>query len=94
MTGSGYGDEPVPGLYVPPEAELERLRHRLDVDGEVFEVRRGQSGGTEHGWIGGRNEGYGFSSSAPFDLPEAHHRESIRTFLGMIDPTTGFFADE
>jgi len=94
MTGSGYSEEPVPGLHIPPEAEPEPLRHRLDVDGEVFEVRRGQSGGTDYGWISGRNEGYGFSSSAPFDLPEAYHRKNIRNFLGMIDPTTGFIADE
>jgi len=27
-------------------------------------------------------------------LPEAYHRESLRDFMCMTDPTTGFIADE
>lgn len=94
VSDSGRGNEPVPGLDVGPEAEHGRLLYQLDVDGEVFEVRRGHGGGTNYDWISGRNEGYGFGTSAPADLPEANHRESIRNFLSMIDPETGYIADD
>ena len=67
---------------------------RLDIDGEIFEVRRGQGGGTNYGWVSGPNPGYGFGSSGGGDLSEAHHRESIRNFLSMIDPKTGYIADD
>jgi hypothetical protein len=65
----------------------------LEVDGEVFVVCRGMGGGTNHDWISGRNKDYGFSSSAAVELPEDFHRESIRNFLSMIDPETGFIED-
>lgn len=93
MTG-GRDNEPVPGLVTGSEAEPGPLLYRLDVDGEIFEVRRGHAGGTNYDWISGPNEGYGFGSSGPEDLPEASHRESIRNFLGMIDPQTGYIADD
>jgi len=45
--------------------------------------------------VSGRNEGIGFGSSAAGpDLTEAFHRESTRKFLGMIDPATGYIADD
>ena len=68
----------------------------LDVDGERFAIRRaawGQSG-TAYDWLSGPNEGYGFGSSAPPDRSMEEHRESIRVFLAMIDPNTGYIADD
>jgi len=44
--------------------------------------------------VSGPNKGYGFGSSAGPDLPEADHRERIRNFLGMIDPATGYIAED
>lgn len=35
----------------------------------------------------------GFSSSGPPRPSEAHHRESIRCFLAMIDPNTGYIEE-
>jgi hypothetical protein len=57
-------------------------------------MRRGRGGGTDYDWVSGPNEGYGFGSSADPALPEEQHRESIRTFLGMIDPATGYIAED
>jgi hypothetical protein len=92
---SGEQDrEPVPTLDVGPESKPGPLLYTLDVDGEVFEVRRSRSGGTNYDWVSGRNEGYGFGSSADGDLSEEHHRASIRNFLGMIDPATGYIAED
>jgi hypothetical protein len=78
---------------LPEDAQPERAAWTLDVDGEVFEVSRGMSGGTHYDWISGRNRDYGFSSSVAVELPEDFHRESIRNFLSMIDPETGYIED-
>ncbi len=94
MGTTGRDKEPVPGLVPESEAEPGLLLYRLDVDGEIFEVRRGHAGGTNYDWISGPNKGYGFGSSGPVDLSESHHRESIRNFLSMIDPQTGYIADD
>lgn len=92
---SGEQDkEPVPGLDVGLEGRQGRLLYTLEVDGEVFEVRRSRSGGTNYDWISGRNEGYGFGTSAGGNLSELHHRVSIRNFLGLIDPATGFITED
>jgi hypothetical protein len=46
---SGEQDkEPVPGLDVGLEGRQGRLLYTLEVDGEVFEVRRSRSGGTNY----------------------------------------------
>lgn len=94
MASGEQDEEPVPGLDVGPDSEPGRLLHSIEVDGEVFEVRRGRSGGTNYDWLTGPNEGYGFGSSAGADLPEEHHRASIRNFLSMIDPQTGYIGDD
>lgn len=88
------GDEPVPGVDNGPDAEPGPLVGTLDVRGEVFAVRRGRGGGTDYDWTSAPNAGYGFSSSAGPDLPEEEHRESIYGFLDMIDPATGFIAED
>jgi hypothetical protein len=81
---------PVPGLDVGPDSLPGPLVYALEVDGELFEVRRGRRGGTDYNRLTGPNEGYGFGSSASADLPEEHHRASIRSFLSMIDPRMGY----
>lgn len=92
MKGDGAGDMPVPG--VAPESALKRgrLLYILDVDGEVFELRSHDSG-TDYDWVSGPNRDYGFGTSA-VDMPEEWHRESIRDFLRMIDPATGYIGDD
>jgi hypothetical protein len=66
----------------------------LDVDGERFAVRQAGDGGTAYGWLSGPNEGYGFGSSRTPDRPLEEHRESVRAFLAMIDPDTGYIGDD
>ena len=66
----------------------------LDVDGERFAICQSADGGTAYDWLSGRNEGYGFASSGSPDRPMAEHRESIRAFLAMIDPKTGYIEDD
>jgi hypothetical protein len=90
---SRESDEPVPGLDIAPDSLPGPLVYALEVDGELFEVRRGRPGGTDYNWLTGPNKGYGFGSSASADLPEEHHRASIRSFLSMIDPRTGYIGD-
>jgi len=62
----------------------------LVVDGERFAIRRLGDGGTAYDWLSGPNEGYGFASSGTPDRLVEEHRESIRAFLAMIDPDTGY----
>ncbi len=66
----------------------------LDVDGEQFAIRQGEYGGTDYDWLTGPNKSYGFSSSGTPNRPVEEHRESIRAFLAMIDPDTGYIEDE
>ena len=65
----------------------------LDVDGEVFELRPDETGGTGYLWLTGPNPGYGFGSSRTLDYSLDDHRNSIRSFLAMVDPTTGYIED-
>lgn len=80
---------------------------RLEVDGEVFEVRPStHQHGFDVDWVSGPNAGYGFScgvqvtaAAADAVSGEAHAVEdqdlvaSIRSFLRQIDPQTGYIAD-
>ena len=81
----------MPTVDVGPDRPLPR---RLEVNGEVFDIRRGEDGGTTYNWVSRPNSGYGFGSRGNADLPEAWHRESILNFLGMIDPATGCIAED
>lgn len=73
---------------------------RLSCDGETFELRPEQSGGTHYTWLSGPNEGYGFTTSAvlpdagPARIGDEGHLANIRGFLSMIDPDTGYIADD
>ena len=66
----------------------------LDVDGERFAIRRAGDGGIAYDWLSGPNTGYGFGSSGTPHRSMEEHRESIRSFLAMIDPNTGYIGDD
>ena len=91
MPGDSAHGEPAP--FVGGDGHPGTVRYTLTVDGEVFEIRA-RDGGTDYGWVSGPNKDYGFSSSESSDVPEEAHRQSIRSFLGMIDPATSFIADD
>lgn len=93
MTGTPRDDEAAPGLDPSAEASRGEVLYTLNVDGEVFAVRRPPDGGTGYDWLSGPND-YGFGSSANPDRAEEEHRGSIRTFLSMIDPATGYIAED
>ena len=88
---------------VPPPFQLCTAEQRegpgpvlftLDVDGERFAIRRAGDGGTVYDWLSGPNKGYGFGSSGPPNRSVEEHRESIRAFLAMIDPHTGYIGGD
>lgn len=91
VTDEPPGDEAVPGVAPDPTAALPVLR-TLEVDGERFDVRR-DDGSTYYDWVSGPNAGYGFASSGPPDAAEAD-RAAVRQFLAMIDPETGYIAED
>jgi hypothetical protein len=66
----------------------------LDVDGERFAIGEAGDGGTTYDWLSGPNKGYGFASSGTLNRSVEEHRESIRVFLAMIDPNTGYIGDD
>lgn len=80
-----------PGPRIQPATEL-----ILEVDGERFAVRGKDADGHDfdYDWLSGPNPGYGFSTSGPVSPTVEQHRKSIRDFLAMIDPDTGYIADD
>lgn len=67
----------------------------LEVDGERFHVRvvvDPATGYTDTGytWLSGPNEGYGFGIGGPPNPSLEEHRQRIREFLSMVDPSTGY----
>ncbi len=52
------------------------------------------TGGTNYDWLSGPNKGYGFASSGTPNRSVEEHEESIRVFLAMIDPNTGYIGDD
>jgi len=93
-SGDSDGSLPVPAVHPGTEGRPGSALLTLDVDGERFAIRRSEDGGTFYDWLSGRNEGYGFASSGSPDRPTEEHRESIRVFLAMIDPDTGYIGDD
>ena len=84
----------VPAVYRGTEGRPGPVLFTLDVDGERFAIRRAADGGTAYDWLSGPNEGYGFGSSGTPNRPVQEHRDSIRAFLAMIDPDTGYIGDD
>jgi hypothetical protein len=93
-SGDGDGPPAVPAVYRGTEGSPGPVLFTLDVDGERFAIRRAGYGGTAYDWLSGPNEGYGFGSSGTPDRPVEEHREHIRVFLAMIDPSTGYIGDD
>jgi hypothetical protein len=88
--GEGNEGPALPGI-APEEAAAPATQ--LECDGEIFELRPDQFGGTHDTWLTGPNPGYGFSVSPTSD-ETAQHQANIRDFLSMIDPNTGYIADD
>ncbi|MEU6021360.1 hypothetical protein [Micromonospora sp. NPDC047134] len=82
-----------PGLHPRPEGAVDATSLTIEVDGELFALRPDSGGGTHYTWLSGPNPGYGFGLSPTGDLSLDEHRENIRAFLAMIDPSTGFIGD-
>lgn len=96
---NGDGDpEPdpqaVPGVQPETGGDADMALFTLEVDGQMFALRPGDGGGTDYTWLSGPNPGYGFSLSPTPNLSIDEHRENIRDFLHMVDPTTGFIEDD
>jgi hypothetical protein len=92
---SGDGDDPpaVPAVYRGAEGRPGPVLFTLDVNGERFAIRQAGDGGTAYDWLSGPNEGYGFASSGTPNRSMEEHQESIRVFLAMIDPNTGYIGE-
>ncbi|MEU8184463.1 hypothetical protein AB0B85_03540 [Micromonospora sp. NPDC049044] len=86
--------EAVPGLRPESEDAADATARTLDVDGETFALRRNECDGTDYTWLSGPNPGYGFGMSPTAGLSLDEHRENIRGFLAMVDPTTGRIEDD
>jgi hypothetical protein len=84
----------LPAVYDGSEGQPGPVLLTVEVDGEMFAIRPSWGSGTHYDWLTGPNEGYGFASSAPPNQSLEDHRKAIRSFLGMIDPATGFIADD
>lgn len=74
------------------------FQFNITVDGERFAVstsmREGHYG-ADYAWVTGKNPGYGFGESLPYDRPptQAEAEHSIRVFLAQVDPETGYIED-
>lgn len=91
----GDGDPgAVPGVWPETDTEADFTSRTLDVDGEVFALRRAQYGGTDYTWLSGPNSGYGFSLSPTPNISLEEDRDNIREFLADIDPTTGYLSED
>ncbi|MDP9182631.1 MAG: hypothetical protein M3P04_07645 [Actinomycetota bacterium] len=86
-----YGEwAAVPGIA---PGEVAAAASQLQCDGEIFDARADEFGGTHYTWVTGPNPGYGFSVSPTSDDIE-QHRTNIRSFLSMIDPRTGHVGED
>lgn len=84
----------MPGVCPETESGADVTSFTLEVDGEVFELRPDQYGGTDYSWLSGPNPGYGFSLSPTPNVSLDKHRENIRGFLAEVDPTTGYLGED
>lgn len=88
----------MPRVYRDPECQHDPdsiSTFALEVDDEQFAVRlvvdpaTGYTD-TEYTWLSGPNNGYGFGIGGPPNPSLEEHRQRIREFLAMVDPTTGY----
>lgn len=95
-SSSGASDDShaVPAVYPGTAGRPRPVLFTLDVDGEQFAIGQGEDGSTTYDWLSGPNKGYGFGSSGSPTRPVEEHQESIRVFLAMVDPNTGYIEDD
>ena len=93
-SGDGDGPPAVPAEYRGAEGSPGPMLVTLDVNGERFAIRQADDGGTAYDWLSGPNKGYGFASSGTPNRSMEDHRESIRAFLAMINPNTGYIGED
>ena len=91
--GDGDGPPAVPAVYRGTEGRPGPVLFTLDVDGERFAILRAGDGGTANNWLSGPKRAKGRVERTPNRSVE-EHRESIRAFLAMIDPDTGYIGDD
>lgn len=96
---NGDGDreahpDAVPGLRPETEGATDATSLTLEVDGETFVLNSNEFGGTDYTWLSGPNPGYGFGVSPTPNLSLDEHTENIRSFLDIVDPTTGYIEDD
>lgn len=86
---------PIPDDWSQP---LHEPPHATVVDGETWVVRQrtDEPGTYDFEWVSGPNEGYGFTSASSDESASTATDldDSIRLFLTMIDPATGYISDE
>lgn len=92
--GVAADPSPVSGVHPGADSEGSTAATVLEVDGELFELRPDQYGGTGYAWLSGPNDGYGFGTSPTPDWSTEEHRANIRWFLAQVDPATGYLADD
>jgi hypothetical protein len=93
--GDSHSDpSAVPAVCPETESGADVASFTLEVDGEVFQLRPDQYGGSDYTWLSGPNPGYGFCLSPTPDMSLDNHRENIRGFLAEIDPTTGYLRED
>ena len=99
--GEGGDQSPYVSRMQGPEGPPDPLSPRtiaLEVDGEQFAVRlvvdpaTGYTA-TRYTWLTSPHNGYGFGDGGRRIPSLEDHQQSIRNFLAMIDPTTGYIED-
>ncbi|EKT76708.1 hypothetical protein WSS_A41290 [Rhodococcus opacus M213] len=105
----GTEDHDEPAGDSRPTADDGPFTLTVDGEVFTVRLRPGEPGACDYDWVSGPNKGYGFSSfqrvafssiqdraNTPSTLqPNTidEHRESIRDFLGQINPETGYIGD-
>lgn len=92
----------MPRVYRDPGGQPDPDRMRtfaLEVDSEQFAVRlvvNPATGYTDtsYTWLSGPHTGYGFGTGGPPNPSLEEHRQRIREFLAMVDPSTGYIEDD
>jgi hypothetical protein len=92
--GASEDSHAVPAVYPGTAGRPRPVLLTLDVDGEQFAIGQGEDGCTSYDWLSGPNKGYGFGSSGSPSRSVEEHKESIRVFLAMVDPNTGYIEDD
>ena len=92
-TNNGGDWAAFPAVDPNAQAAAGPVLFNLEIDEPLFAVRLAPGGGWHYDWLNGPNEGYGFASSGPPHRTRDEHRQQVRTFLSMVDPATGYIAD-